>query len=207
MRPEGARTPLLSVSTIFPPAPSHTCPAPKPPALVIEIIDGSAAAARRTVISKEDRRALFDYFKHRPSRPLREDRAASNAHESSGGGGGGGEAGSPAPSVTPPPGPCSPVAAAAAAVVEAGGGKGAEEPAVKSQVLNADAGGAEGVMLAPSSGAAAGFSPWFPVVRGQQVGGKALDAERPAVSTGVILLHCVRCWVRSSWALARTPLA
>lgn len=137
------------------------------------------------MISKEDRRALFDYFKHRPARPLREDRAASNAHETHDGGGGGrgrgasasvgcGEAGPPAPTPTPAPCPCpaagSPAgaaagaAAAAASVVEVGGEKGAEGPAVGRQELNVEVPGAGGVVLAPSSGAAAGLSPSLSLV-------------------------------------------
>ncbi|CAN0530601.1 unnamed protein product, partial [Ectocarpus sp. 8 AP-2014] len=36
-------------------------------ALVIEIMDGSATSSSRRVISKEDRRNLFDYFTFRPS--------------------------------------------------------------------------------------------------------------------------------------------
>lgn len=134
------------------------------PALVIEIVDGSVAESRRTVISKEERRALFDYFKHRPVRPHREERVASNAQETNEGVGsasvGAGEVESPAPSATPPICSCS---AGAVAAAEGGGENGAEEPAVWCQVLDV---GVDNVMVAPSSGAAAGISPVFSVVSG-----------------------------------------
>eukprot|EP00752_Nemacystus_decipiens_P005390 g4886.t1 len=146
-------------------------------ALVIEIIDGSAADTRRTVISKEDRRALFYYFKHRPTRPHREERASSNALEAGDPGGlTSGEAGLPAPAQTPPQhSPCSP-AAAAAEVVERGGVKGAQEPNGGCQVLDCTMADAESVMLAPSSGAAAGFPPGLPVASGAVEAGGGVGA-------------------------------
>lgn len=164
------------------------------PALVIEIIDGSAAEARRTVISKEDRRALFDYFKHRPPRPHREDRAASNAHETSGGGGG--EAGSPAPTATAPPCPCSPgvpgAAGAAAATLEGGGEKGVEQLAGGRQVLNVATAGVESELLAPSSGAAAGFSSGVSVVSGcSDWAGSRCFACSCSVAGGPCAIKCV----------------
>eukprot|EP00903_Cladosiphon_okamuranus_P018395 g16920.t1 len=144
-------------------------------ALVIEIIDGSVAESRRRVISKEDRRALFDYFKHRPVRPHREERAASNAQETSEGGGGpasvgGGEVESPAPSATQP-------ACACSAGAEVGGEEGAQESTTEGcRVLNAGVGDA---MVAPSFRAAAGLSPSILAVSGavEQGGGTGEDRE------------------------------